>query len=324
MKKYTKQVFLLNVFFISIIVLLIYFNNYITIIKNKFFHVKKDEITCHDASSTIIYESLGYKWEKVTCAAEFSPRDGAGALVFKDSLRLIGGWNPLDKNNFPLVCNNEVWSSLNGVTWSRTKENTFINKNFNKKEDWEGRHSAGYAVYKDRMWIIGGDENQGHFQFDVWNSSDGKKWKYVNLNSPVPWGPRVLQHTVVFKNKIWIMGGQTIPQFAESKEKFYNDVWNTEDGINWSLVSKDIPWEAREYHDTTVFDNTIWVIGGVGESDIKNRNDVWFSKNGIDWQELPNTPWKKRHASSIFIHNNSLFVIAGNNMEPDVWKFTKI
>tara|TARA_B100000767_G_scaffold239069_1_gene234133 strand:- start:488 stop:757 length:270 start_codon:yes stop_codon:yes gene_type:complete len=56
---------------------------------------------------------------------------------------------------------------------------------------------------------------------------------------------------------------------------------------------------------------------------IQNRNDVWFSKDGINYQELPNTPWKERHASSVFIHNNSLFVIAGNNMESDVWKLTK-
>jgi hypothetical protein len=379
MKK-IKIFYLLTIFsFVSVIFLLVYYNNYITIAKNKFFHTKEDQIKCHDASSKVIYEDLGYKWEKITCASEFSPRDGAGALVFKDSLRLIGGWNPLDKNNFPLICNNEVWSSSNGFIWNRTKKNTFTNKNFDKISDWEGRHTAGYVVFKKKMWIIGGDLNQGHFQFDVWNSSNGKKWDHINLNSPVPWGPRVLHYTTVFKNKIWIMGGQTIPQFAKSEEKFYNDVWNTKDGIkwiqisdnnpwkprgmiggsvvfqekmwiigggiydtpstpkrkfyndiwntkdgiNWSLISKNAPWEARQYHDITVWDNKLWIIGGVNKQ-LKNLNDVWFSENGLNWIELPNTPWRERHAASIFVFKNSLWVVAGNNMENDVWKLSKI
>lgn len=35
-----------------------------------------------------------WKWIKVTGAAAWNPCDGSGALVYRDRLWLLGGWNP--------------------------------------------------------------------------------------------------------------------------------------------------------------------------------------------------------------------------------------
>ena len=75
------------------------------------------------------------------------------------------------------------------------------------------------------MWIVGGDCNQGHYQNDVWSSADGAHWELAN--DRVPWGPRVLHYTLAFGGLIWVMGGQTIPNFADADEVFYNDVWSS-------------------------------------------------------------------------------------------------
>lgn len=322
-------------------------------------------------------EVADYKWVNVTNSAAYAPRDGAGALVFHGRMWLLGGWNPGDKVNFPKVCNNEVWSSKDGVTWSLEKPNTFGKAGFDPGLDWEGRHTAGHVVYDNKMWIIGGDANQHHYQYDVWNSTDGKTWNYVNQGRQVPWGPRVLHYTVAFKGKIWVMGGQTVPQFATAEHQFYNDIWNTSDGINWtkviprepywssrgmiggSVIFKDrvwilgggtydtpefpqrkfyndvwsspngldwerqveyAPWEPRQYHDVAVFDDKMWVLEGWNKT---NRNDVWYSSDGINWYELPNTPWSLRHAASVFVYDNALWMVAGNNMEQDVWKLQR-
>jgi hypothetical protein len=40
----------------------------------------------------------------------------------------------------------------------------------------------------------------------------------------------------------------------------------------------------------------------------------------------PNGPaWvaRTRHAASVFVHDDALWVVAGNNMESDVWKMTR-
>ena len=158
----------------------------------------------------------------------------------------LGGWNPGDKKHFPRICNNEVWSSADGATWTLVKPNTFLDRTFDPTKDWEGRHTAGYVVHKDKMWIVGGDVNQGHYHSDVWNSADGKTWTLVNAGKPVPWGPRALHYTVAFKDKIWVMGGQTIPQFAQADEVFYRDVWNSTDGVTWEQVTPKEPyWSQR-------------------------------------------------------------------------------
>ena len=307
-----------------------------------------------------------YEWRCVTEEAAFAARDGAGALVFRDRMWLLGGWNPGDKVHFPLICNSEVWSSADGTSW--TVENP--------QAPWEGRHTAGYVVHDGRMWIVGGDCNQGHYQNDVWSSADGVQWDLVN--DRVPWAPRALHYTLAFDGRIWVMGGQTMPDFAGGDEVFYNDVWRSEDGVNWIRVTEHAPWvprgmiggavvhknrmwilgggtydtpatpirnfyndvwssedgvnweqhlvhapwAPRQYHEVAAFDDRMWVLEGYGVKS-GNRRDVWYSADGVNWTELPDTPWETRHAASVFVFDGVLWMVAGNNMEPDVWRLSR-
>jgi hypothetical protein len=319
-----------------------------------------------------------YQWQKVTGNAAWAARDGAGALVFDGKLWLLGGWNPQDTVHFPRKTNNEVWSSSDGAHWTRVKPNTFIDGGFDPAADWEGRHTAGYVVHQGRMWIVGGDPLQGHYQNDVWSSADGKTWTHVNANHPVPWGPRALHCTLAHDGKIWVMGGQTLPQFAAAAQRYYQDVWNTTDGVHWQRIETTGPcwsprgmiggsavfqgrmwilgggvydtptkaerefyndvwssvdgvrweqvttnaaWAPRQYHDVAVFDDRLWVLEGWNSG---NRNDVWYSADGAHWTELPDTPWDPRHAASLLVYDSALWVAGGNNMQPDVWKLTRI
>jgi hypothetical protein len=321
-----------------------------------------------------------YEWKQITMTAEFAPRDGAGALSFRGRMWLLGGWNPIlaQRKFFPRICNNEVWSSPNGAKWTLVKPNSFKDSSFDSTADWEGRHTAGYAVFRDRMWIIGGDVNQRHYQNDVWNSEDGKKWNLINQD--IPWGPRALHYTIAHDDHIWVIGGQTMPAFSKSDEAFYRDVWKTQDGVEWKQVQPEEPywsprgliggsavfkgriwilgggtydtpttpkrnfyndvWSSadgvrwklhtksaafnpRQYHDVAVWDDRLWLLEGY-HRDGGNRKDVWHSADGVEWHEVPDTPWKPRHAASVFVHAGALWMVAGNNMEPDVWKLHRI
>ena len=316
-----------------------------------------------------------YRWVQVHAHAPFAPRDGAGLLAFDERLWLIGGWNPGDKTHFPSVCSNDVWSSADGADWVEEKPNTFGTDAFEPARDWAGRHTAGYAVHDGHMWLVGGDANQGDYQSDVWKSADGAHWE--RISDAVPWGPRALHYTVAFDGALWVMGGQTLPQFAPAPERFYcdvwksadgedwqgfsphdpcwdargmvggaavfrdriwlmgggtydtrrrpersfyNSVWSTADGAHWQCHMPTSPWAARQYHETAVFDDRLWVLEGY---DGANRNDVWHSEDGKRWTELPDTPWAPRHAASVTAFDDALWVIAGNNMESDVWKLVR-
>ena len=305
-----------------------------------------------------------YQWACVTDEAAFAPRDGAGILAFGGRMWLLGGWNPRDKTYFPQICNSEVWSSTNGARWE-----------LHGHAPWEGRHTAGYVVHDGAMWIVGGDCNQGHYQNDVWRSTDGVTWDCVC--DAVPWGSRALHHTVLFDGAIWVLGGQTMPAFAGLEEHFHgdvwrsadgeswervcerapwpprgaiggsavhdgrlwllgggrydtpttpqraywNDVWSTADGAEWTCHAEAAPWHARMYHEVAAFDGQLWVLEGWHEES-GNRNDVWRSADGVNWNELPDTPWLPRHAASVVVFDDALWVVAGNNMTSDVWKLT--
>ena len=270
-----------------------------------------------------------YEWTQVTAKAAFAARDGAGALTFQGKMWFLGGWNPSDKKNFPRICNNEVWSSADGAAWTLVKRNAFLDQTFDSTIDWEGRHTAGYAVYKDMLWIVGGDVNQGHYHFDVWNSPDGKTWMLVNKDRPVPWGPRALHYTVVHDGKIWVIGGQTVPQFAKGDEVFYRDVWTTTDGIDWTEVKPKEPfWPQRGMiGGSAVFKGRIWIFGG-GTYDTpkiptrKYFNDVWSSADGITWeQHTAAAPWVPRQYHDVAVWDDRLWVLEGFSgaNRNDVW-----
>jgi hypothetical protein len=318
-----------------------------------------------------------YQWINVTLEAKYAARDGAGALTFKNKMFLLGGWHPGNKKDFPLICNNEVWSSTDGKQWDLVKPNTFRDRQFDPTSDWEGRHTAGYVVYRDKMWLVGGDANQGHYQPDIWNSSDGVRWTWVNKETPAPWGMRALHHTLVFKDKIWVLGGQTMPALASSEEAFYRDIWTTTDGVKWTQVqpkkpywsargiiggsvvfkgrmwilgggtydtpttkyrnyyndiwssadgitwkqhTSSAPWPPRQYHHVTVYDGRMWVLGGYNAGD---HADVWYSSDGVNWYRQFGTPWPPRHAASVFVHDHSLWIAAGSNLGRDVWRLQR-
>ena len=268
-----------------------------------------------------------YRWIEVNAAAPFAPRDGAGALVFADKIWLLGGWSPADKTYFPRICNNEVWSSADGIDWTLVKENTFA-EGYDPAADWEGRHTAGYAVFNERMWIVGGDGNQGHYQNDVWSSADGAHWDCVNRD--VAWGPRLLHYTFVLRDKIWILGGQTLPQFAPAEERFYDDVWHTEDGVEWLRLEPREPcWTPRGMiGGSAVFQDRVWILGG-GTYDTPDRpdriyyNDVWSSADGIDWHcHVETAPWAPRDYHEVAVFDDKLWLLEGfdgKGNRNDVW-----
>jgi hypothetical protein len=92
--------------------------------------------------------------------------------------------------------------------------------------------------------------------------------------------------------------------------------------VNWKLHTKKAPWHPRQYHDVAVFDGRLWVLEGYHAKG-GNRKDVWHSADGVHWEEVPDTPWQRRHAASVFMHDNALWMVAGNNMQPDVWKLVR-
>jgi hypothetical protein len=264
----------------------------------------------------------GYTWGCVSAAAEFPGMDGAGALVLGDTLYLLGGWNPNNKQSFPdpppgpfwehrlaYHCSSRCFASADGgETWAVVCE----------QAPWCGRHTAGYAVFADRLWVIGGDCLQGFYHIDVWSSADGANWELEC--DAVPWGPRCLHTALAFDGYLWVVGGQTLPQFAPAPERAFSDVWRSRDGRHWELVADGLSWGPRaSIVGSAVKGGRMWLLGGgiygtPASPGSTFFNDVWSSADGVDWRcECEEAPWAPRRYHSVAVFDRKLWVVAGCN-----------
>jgi hypothetical protein len=91
---------------------------------------------------------------------------------------------------------------------------------------------------------------------------------------------------------------------------FTNDVWYSSDGINWTQATENAEWSAREGHTTVVFDNKVWLLGGLDINGL--RDDVWYSTNGVNWtQATSSAGWLPRCAHTSVVFNNMMWVLGG-------------
>lgn len=147
-------------------------------------------------------------------------------VVLDGHIWLLGG-GVQGSDYYPFAAWNDVWRSPDGRRWERVLEHA----------PWPGRIWGSSAVYRDRMWLIGGFRSEPVWQNmgDVWYSADGRDWRQLETvptlrhsgahNVPVVqadsiWGPRHEQSVYTHAGALWVVGGMIWP--------LMNDVWKIE------------------------------------------------------------------------------------------------
>ncbi len=289
-------------------------------------------------------------WQIATNQAQWSPRYSFSALVFKDKMWVIGGvtaddvrqtdvWNSTDGATWTLAADTvsllkrlgftiipfkgalyllggaifetfgDVWRSENGAHWTQVTDSTGW---------WRQFHSA--IVHNNKMWILGGYNENGKKCNDVWYSSDGITWKQAT--GAAGWSARIYHTSVSYDNKIWVIGGgfnekdswysvdgkswilatnNNLPQniylynvatYANKmwftggqwNSSFYNTVYHSIDGIHW-VNEYSGSWQARSFHGALEYKKKLWIMGGKGSS--VPLNDVWYLNGPISIQNPP-------------------------------------
>ena len=176
---------------------------------------------------------------------------------------------------------------------------------------WSARNAHTSVVFDNKMWVIGGvgGINSSSRKNDVWYSTDGVTW--IQATSNAAWAARSNHTSVVFNNKMWVIGGY-IGAFGPS-----NEVWYSSDGSNWFQATSSASWSERSGYTSVVFDNKIWVIGG------GNKNDVWYSSDGVNWTlATGDASWSKRWFHTSLAYNDKIWIIGGQSNSTymnDVW-----
>ncbi len=164
----------------------------------------------HSSKNDVWSSADGKTWTQVTEHAGWSPRAYHQAVVLDDKLYVFGGGNYVPE----YTASNDVWSSSDGEHWEQVTA----------AAPWEPRLWFSAAIYRDRMWVLGGWKDKPSTNLgDVWYSRDGKDWR--QLRSEVIWKERHEHSAYVFQDKLWVAGGHARP--------LVNDVWSIDVPHDW-------------------------------------------------------------------------------------------
>ena len=257
-------------------------------------------------------EEAAANWVRVTDRAAWQARDSQAEVVYKDRLWILGGWFDSFK-----PAPRDVWSSPDGKTWRQVTP----------EAPWRHSDLSMSLVFDDRMWLLGGwteGRLPGHEAGnEVWSSTDGKNWQQAIAGAP--WSPRLAAAVVVFKDKMWILGGTEDYYFGDSAS-VKNDVWYSSDGRDWARATEHAGWSPRAYHQAVVLGGKIYLFGGGNYvPEYEARNDVWASSDGVHWEQVTqHAAWHPRLWFSAAVYRNRMWVLGGWSNDPsknwgDVW-----
>jgi hypothetical protein len=211
----------------------------------------------HSASNSVWSSRNGKSWKKISDKSEWTPRIGAGLIQFKGKMWILGGTEDYYFGDSSSL-KNDVWYSDNGKNWKLATANA----------GWAPRAFHSAVVFNNKIWIMGGGNYVPEYKAynDVWVSEDGIHWTEVTDHTP--WSPRLWFSGVVYRDRIWVLGG-----WSNNPSRNWNDIWYSQDGMNWKKLNANKIWAPRHEHSSFVMNNRIWVTAGNTSPLV---NDVWY------------------------------------------------
>jgi len=185
----------------------------------------------------------------------------------------------------------------------------------------------GGVTYRNRVWLLGGYDGQAYYD-DVWTSADAVHWMRVTANAG--WSPRNVDLAVVFKDRLWVIGGGVIDGESEPNPNAKREAWSSADGVHWEKAPDRTgpAWGGTP----VVFDDQLWLVGANRDSTFAPASLV--TGDGMTWRE-EQAPWPPRGAPAAWVFRDALYIAGGKysvmeNGTPrfiyrnDVWKLTTV
>jgi len=150
---------------------------------------------------------------------------------------------------------------------------------------------------------------------------------WVKVSEQADWQARDSQGELVYKDKLWIMGG-----WFDSNHAPPRDVWSSADGKDWDKIAANAPWIHSDLPMTFVYADKMWVMGGWYNGRLEGHsasNSIWSSADGKDWKlEKKAANWSPRIAATVTEFKGKLWLMGGienyyfgddKSLKNDVW-----
>ena len=161
----------------------------------------------------------------------------------------------------------------------------------------------GAVTFKGKVWLMGGYDGRTYYH-DVWSSPDAVHW--TRETADAGWSARNVDLAVVFKDRIWIIGGGVIDGERDPNPDAKRETWSSSDGVHWEKS----PNRAGQVWGGTpvVYDDQLWLVGA-------NRNSTFapatlVTSDGTTWRE-ERAPWSPRGAPAVWVFRDTLFMSGG-------------
>jgi len=205
--------------------------------------------------------SNGTTWTKASSSdSAFSARSEHQMVSFAGSLFVIGGTNGS-------TAYNDVWQSNSGSgNWSSVTTLP------------SGYFGHQVTSFNNKLYLLGGADGSGNLTNDVLTSDTGSSgWTQVpDPGASFIFTPRKYHQAIEFGGYLYVIGGTTASGDV-------NDIWRMDTAGNWTAPVSSAPFSARHSFQLEVYDNKMWLIGGIDASNNK-LNDVWSTSDGIHWR----------------------------------------
>lgn len=174
---------------------------------------------------------------------------------------------------------------------------------------------AGHSItlFNDYLWLVGGDNSHTPpytSNSEVWRSPNGKDWKLVTSNL---FAERRNHSLLVFKKKMWLIGG------INNAGEVLSDIWNTTDGIHWNRVKSLNPLTEIGQNSSVVFNDRLYVFLGNG----REHEQVWSSADGSVWRMETDNAFPVRSHYKTVVFNGFIYIygglIRGGELTNEVW-----
>ena len=219
--------------------------------------------------------------------ASFAARAGSDNCEdpTSDTVYSIGGLAQRSDRN--IVSTNDVWSSEDGLLWTKYPGATFSPPRY---------FSSCDVNSLKRLLVVGGIQSfaPNGLLNDVWLMASGA---WFRVTDKAPWHARG-EHSVVIGTAhllgaelVYVMGGYASVD-GNGNTVQSNDVWASSDqGSTWAQITARAPWGPRWGHGSVITAAGVLLVIGGANNDLPTSptyswKDVWASYDGgVSWTQ---------------------------------------
>lgn len=136
----------------------------------------------------------GGNWERVTSYRTMGIYTRTAELAGK----LYGFTDGKLNSDGSVAYRNEIYSTTDGINWRREPTPTvYISP----------RSLYSAAVYRRKIWLVGGWDGRDTFYNDVWSFNELEGWKRYTPRSKPPFSGLRFHHSLAYGDKLWLFLG---------------------------------------------------------------------------------------------------------------------